>query len=125
MAKGMTADEVVKAEKLSAQGLSQEQIAYSLGWAASTLYKRKLESTELAEAIKRGKVSGIEKVTNALFDKAMDGDNVAMIFWLKNRDKENWRDKHDFDVKSEDTSKSNREMLEAQLRAAGIDPDSL
>jgi hypothetical protein len=43
------------------------------------------------EAIKRGKAKGIVTITNALYEKAKEGDNTAMIFYLKNR--AGWRDK--------------------------------
>ena len=35
---------------------------------------------------------GIKAVSNALFEKAIGGGDTAMIFYLKNRDPENWED---------------------------------
>jgi hypothetical protein len=58
------------------------------------VYDRQNEYPEFLEAIKRGRSSGIHKITNQLFDKAMSGDNTAIIFYLKNRDRESWGDKH-------------------------------
>jgi cytidylate kinase len=88
-----------KVEALAAQGLTMDQIAHCLGIHGSTLYKNKAENTEFSEAIKRGRSKGIATITNALFVKAKNGDTTAQIFYLKNRDSDNWLDtKH---VKSE------------------------
>lgn len=81
-----------KVESLAAQGLTKEQIAHSLGVSYNTLNERQKENTEFLEAIKRGQAKGIATVSNALFQKAKDGDNTAMIFYLKNRDPDNWEE---------------------------------
>ena len=81
-----------KAETLAAQGLTLEQVARSLGISRDTLNEKRKAYSDFSDAIKRGQANGIEAVTNALFAKAMGGDNTAMIFYLKNRDPANWRD---------------------------------
>lgn len=87
-------DEVLrKVEGLAAQGLTQGQIATCIGMAVSTLCDKKNKYIEFSEAIKRGQEKGIAQVTNALFKKANDGDNIAMIFYLKNRDPDQWKDR--------------------------------
>ena len=83
-----------KAEAYAAQGLTQEQIAMALGIGLSTLYEKQNEFTEFAEAIKRGKGKGIQTITNRLYEKALEGDNTAMIFYLKTRDRENWGEQY-------------------------------
>lgn len=91
----ITEDIIKKVEALAAQGLTIDQISIVLGCNSSTLYNKKRQLRELNDAIKRGREKGIAKVTNALFNKAVAGDNIAMIFFLKNRDRENWKDKID------------------------------
>lgn len=86
---------IKQVEKLAAQGLSQEQIGSVIGCSPDTIGRKKKENKDFADAIKRGQQKGVANVTNALYKKAMDGDNVAMIFYLKNRDRENWKDKID------------------------------
>ena len=81
-----------QAEELASHGLTLEQIAYSLGIVYQTLNEKRKEFDELSEALKRGKAKGIKKVANALYEKATEGDNVAMIFYLKNRDPDNWEE---------------------------------
>tara|TARA_R110000824_G_scaffold386446_1_gene581376 strand:+ start:248 stop:721 length:474 start_codon:yes stop_codon:yes gene_type:complete len=80
-----------KAETLAAQGLTMEQIANVLGMSETTLYDKKGKFSEFSQAIKRGKDKGIASITSALFTKARNGDNTAMIFYLKNR--AGWQDK--------------------------------
>lgn len=81
-----------KTEILAAQGLTMEQIASVLGMGQTTLYKNKKNNTNFAKAIKKGQSKGLANVTNALFTQAMGGNITAMIFYLKNRDPENWED---------------------------------
>tara|TARA_R100001163_G_C5013062_1_gene158314 strand:- start:382 stop:870 length:489 start_codon:yes stop_codon:yes gene_type:complete len=80
-----------KAEDYASQGLTSEQIALALGIGESTLYDKQNEFKEFGEAIKRGRGTGIQRVTNKLYEKALEGDNTAMIFYLKNR--AGWQDK--------------------------------
>lgn len=89
----VTPQMIKQAESLAAQGLTMEQIASVLGMGCSTLYTKQSENQELQEAIKRGRHKGVATISNALFNKAKNGDNTAMIFYLKNRDPENWRDR--------------------------------
>ncbi len=80
-----------KAESLAAQGLTLEQIAGVLGMGERTLYEKKEEFSQFSQAIKKGQAKGVAVVTNKLFEKARDGDNTSMIFYLKNR--AGWKDK--------------------------------
>jgi len=89
--KEITEEIIKKAESLSAQGLTMNQIANVLGMGEATLYEKQNEYPEFSEAIKRGRDKGVATITNALFQKAKDGDNTAMIFYLKNR--AGWKDK--------------------------------
>ena len=80
-----------KAEKLSAKGLTKSQIASVLNMGESTLYEKQAQYPEFSESIKRGRNKGIEQITNTLFQKAVEGDNTSMIFYLKNV--AGWKDK--------------------------------
>ena len=42
------------------------------------------------QAIKRGRAEGLNSVSNALFEKATQGNVPAMIYYLKTRDRANW-----------------------------------
>ena len=121
-------DEMIRrAEAYAAQGLTMPQIASVLGMSQTTLYDKKSKFSEFSEAIKRGKDKGIATITNALFNKARDGDNTAMIFYLKNQ--AGWQDrveketiiehKHVLDLTRVSTNDLN--TIERALESALID----
>jgi transcriptional regulator with XRE-family HTH domain len=79
-------------EELASHGLTQEQIALALGISETTLYERKAELADFADAIKRGQAKGIKDIVNALYINAKVAGNLgAQIFYLKNR--AGWKDK--------------------------------
>jgi predicted transcriptional regulator len=78
-------------EGLASRGLTEQQIADSLGVSSDTIGRRKKKYADFAEAIKRGHAKGVGKIANALFEQAMSGQVAAAIFYMKNR--ANWTDK--------------------------------
>lgn len=72
-------------ERLAAIGCTLEEIALNLGIDVRTLYNKRKISSEISEAITRGKAKGVREIENALFKKAQEGDVQAMKFWLCNR----------------------------------------
>jgi hypothetical protein len=81
------------AEKLAARGLTKEQIAHCLGFSYETLRQKEKEFSAFSASIKKGKSKGVADIANALYESAMAGSIPAQIFFLKNRDPQNWRDK--------------------------------
>lgn len=71
-------------------GLTDEQIAHNMGIHVRTLWRWKAEHKEMKEALRIGKEVANFIVENKLFQKAIEGNTTAMVFWLKN----NWRDKY-------------------------------
>lgn len=78
-------------ERLASLGLTDEQIAHQLGVCRQTLSEKKRDYPDIADAIRRGRASGIEEVADALKQKAQAGDTSAMIFFL--RSKAGWSDR--------------------------------
>ena len=90
----VTEEVLARTERAMAQGLTKEQCAGVLGISPSTFYLYQADNSEFSETIKKGEASGIEQVTNALFENAtVERDNVAIIFYLKNR--AGWVDKQE------------------------------
>lgn len=108
---------LIEIEAWARDGLTLDQIANNLGIHRDTLNEYKKAYSDLADALKRGKEVVDIEVENALF-KAATGyyyeeetvtnsgrkvtvrkyekpNTTAMIFWLKNRKREAWRDKQD------------------------------
>ena len=79
----VTDETLVKAEQLASRGLTYTQIAYYFGISAPQLSIIRKDDEMLNLAIERGKAHGIEKVSGVLFEKAMAGDTIAAIFYLK------------------------------------------
>ncbi len=89
-------------EQYASEGLSEIQIAESFGVSRATIQRNKAEDEAFAAAYKRGQASGVQKVANALFRQAMNGNTTAQIFFLKAR--AGWKETqinenhHTFDV---------------------------
>jgi transposase len=120
--------DLARVEQLAAEGLSEEQIALSLGISQDTITRRKQNSAAFAEALKRGKARGIKTVANTLFRAATDPEKpnmAAAIFYLKARGQ--WREKADVSVEHSGSVKVDHDVTAAleALKRAGIDPSSL
>lgn len=123
MAKGkyqrwLEPDGLVLLEGWARDGLTDEQIAHNCGCSCSTLYDWKSKHPEISEALKKGKEVVDREVENALLKRALgyeyeekrikqseDGmektitkkhvspDVTAIIYWLKNRMPNKYRDR--------------------------------
>jgi len=80
-----TAEDLSKMEALAARGLTEEQIARSLGIHPDTLRRKKKVYAEVVEAIQTGKAKGIADIANELYQSAKEGNTTAQIFFLKCR----------------------------------------
>ena len=81
-------------EVIASLGLTDEEIAVILGISRRTLNYWK-KAPPFLHSLKRGKLKADFQITKSLYEKAKAGDTTAMIFWLKNRRPDLWRDKHD------------------------------
>jgi len=79
----------------SGDGLSETQIATLLGVNISTITREKKRSEQFAQAIKKGRYKAVQMVANKVFQNAMDGKETSAIFFLKNRDPDNWADRQE------------------------------
>lgn len=83
-------ENLVLLEGWKRNGLTDKQIAENMGISVNTLNKWKQRFVQIRQALKIGHESANYAVERKLFQKAMNGNTTAMIFWLKN----NWRDKY-------------------------------
>jgi DNA-binding XRE family transcriptional regulator len=96
------------AEAYAKEGMTEAQIAHKLGVSVAIFEVYKNKYPEFLESLKRGKVQPDDEVEGSLFKSAMGftGPNgtyyppnpTSLIFWLKNRRREKWRDKQDVDM---------------------------
>lgn len=121
----LTEEGKVRLQGWARDGLSDEQLAEKMGVGTSTFYRWKKEHREIWEALKEGKDVADRHVENALYKRAcgfeheevtterdeINGkmitkrvtkfyppDPTSMIFWLKNRKPDEWRDKRETEV---------------------------
>jgi hypothetical protein len=130
------------------EGKTDSQVAESVGLAKSTIRVWKEKDTEFKSSIKALKSEADDKVERALYERALgyshqdvdirtvsvgDGcsqivqtpmvkhyppDPTSMIFWLKNRRREAWRDKQDVEVSGKDGAPIEIELIVAARRLA-------
>lgn len=106
-------------KRLAGQGLTLDQIARCLGIARTTFWQARKADEELQQALEDGKAEAVRDVTNALYQKALEGDNTAMIFWLKNR--AGWADAYKHEVTNKSPDEMTIDELAEQLRSeAGV-----
>jgi len=74
-----------KVRSLAARGVRHEDIAEILDCDAKTLRKH------FREELDRGMAEANSNVTGALYEKAVSGDTIAQMFWVKAR--LGWREK--------------------------------
>ena len=112
-------DGLLLLEGWARDGLTEEQIAHNMGVNVKTLWQWKKTYDPIGSAIKKGKAPVDIEVENALLKRALgyeyteerieisakDGQKVvqtvkhvppdvgAIVYWLKNRKREYWRDK--------------------------------
>lgn len=80
MARHEPTDDIRKVvENLSADGVPTQRIAAYVGIAKPTLFKY------YSKEIQRAEVAKIQAVSQALFNKAVEGNVTAMCFFLKTR----------------------------------------
>lgn len=99
----LTADGQLLIEGMARDGLTDEQMARKMGISVSTFYEWNNRFSEFSEALKKGRAPIDYEVENKLLELCRSGDKTAIIFWLKNRRPDLWKDRRD---KDENTDKS-------------------
>ena len=80
-------------ERLAGMGLNERQICASLGINPSTLTRKK-HIKSIKQALEKGRAKAIAQVSSKLFDNAIEGKETSIIWFLKNRDPDNWKDRN-------------------------------
>ena len=96
-----TVEKLQLLEEWSTQGLYIKDIAAMMGVCVTTVYDWMKINPEIAAAIKKGRDKSIDMVENALFKSAINGNVTAMIFYLKNRAPERYKDRVDNNISTD------------------------
>lgn len=100
------------------RGLTCKQIALCNGFSLGSYYNWIKEDPKFKEAVEEGRQEGIATIVNRLYEKAENGDLSSIIFFLKNRAPERWRDGRDLNVQATaNKTTSITEKSEAELLA--------
>ncbi len=116
MANKITID-LKRVEMLAGRGLTQAEIATSLGISERTLAYRKRDFADFAAAIKKGKADAAEVVANSLFTLCKKGNLGALIWYEKTR--RGLSDKLDLNVNDVDAEIERELARLAASRKAG------
>lgn len=85
------------ARRMCFLGATNKQLADHFDVSLKVIEKWITEKPEFIGAIKEGREKADANVAHSLYNKALNGDTTACIFWLKNRRAANWRDKQEVD----------------------------
>lgn len=108
-------------------GLTDEQIAEKLGISIRTYYEYKVKHSQFSQALKKGKELVDYQVEKALLNKALKGDTTAIIFWLKNRRPDKWRDRKEhteIDIAQRELELKAKKLMLEEKKALGENKDS-
>lgn len=108
-------DKLILLEGWARDGLTKEQIANNIGIGRTTLYEWEQKEPNIANTLKKGREVVDFEVENALLKSALSGNVTAQIFWLKNRKKNEWRERQEYS-NDEELSKLDK-LLEEQKNA--------
>lgn len=100
-ARVLNAEELDQVEKLSGV-LNAKQLADFLGIDRATFFRIKDRQPEVEERYNRGRARIVGEIGRTLVQKALDGDNASMMFYLKTQ--AGWRETQGIDHTSSDGS---------------------
>jgi len=83
------------AEKLTELGASNKEIAELYGVKENQFYVWQRALPDLKKAVEKGRLRADERVIDSLFNLALRGNVTAQIFWLKNRQPNEWNDRRE------------------------------
>ncbi len=89
---------IQEAARLAELGATMEEIAEALNIGTFTIYAWKRDRPDFAQAINEVKGAADDRVKNSLYNQALAGNTTAQIFWLKNRQPQRWRDRHETEL---------------------------
>ncbi len=97
-------DKLILLEGWARDGLTYEQIANNMGIGLTTLKEWRQKEPTIQSTLKKGREVVDFEVENALLKNALSGNVTAQIFWLKNRKKNEWRERVELPIDSKEIS---------------------
>ena len=110
-------DKLILLEGWARDGLTYEQIAHNMGIGLTTLKEWRQKESTISSTLKKGREVVDYEVENALLKSALEGNTTAQIFWLKNRRKQQWRERVEYSNDSGEISKLDEILKEIKKDA--------
>jgi DNA invertase Pin-like site-specific DNA recombinase len=110
-------DKLILLEGWARDGLTYEQIAHNMGIGLTTLKEWRQKEPTISSTLKKGREVVDYEVENALLKSALEGNTTAQIFWLKNRRKQQWRERVEYSNDSGEISKLDEILKEIKKDA--------
>ena len=85
-------------------GADMGMAARAIGVSRRGLYKHIEQDDDFREACEEARNYADETIVHTLYQQAKGGNTTAIIFWLKNRKRKEWRDRHDLEHTGADGS---------------------
>jgi len=82
-------------------GVSISDACKSANVSRNTIWEWRKKSKRFDNKVSSIIDSRTQSVEDALFASALKGNVIAQIFWLKNRAKDRWKDKFEYDIPGE------------------------
>lgn len=117
-------ENLIRVRGWARDGLIESEIAQKMEISFATLRAWKKKYPQFNRALSDGKDSIDRQVEETLFQKAIKGDTTAMIFWLKNRKPNDWRNYYERNTKEdniEQQARIDKILLENEKLRAEID----
>jgi len=93
--KKITPEVVERIVGILSTGADYAKAAHIVGVSRKSIWAYGKRNPEIRERFDEARALADEQVVQSLFDAAIGGNVVAMIFWLKNRRQKEWRDRHE------------------------------
>jgi hypothetical protein len=95
-------DEIIQRTMLGEWAATNKQIADYCGVTAEAVRQWRKKYRDFDADIRRAKTIVDNRVEGVLYHLAVSGNVYACVTWLKNRRPNEWRDKHDIDLRTPD-----------------------
>ena len=95
-------DDIVKRTMMGEWKATNEQIAEYCGVDKESVRFWRREHPEFDQAVRKAKLLADNRVAGCLYHMAVSGNVQAQIHWLNNRRPDEWRSKHDVDMRTPD-----------------------
>lgn len=103
-------------------GSTLDEIAENIGVSVRTLFLWRANKPEFFQALKKAQNIADKIVEESLFRTAVEGNVTAQIFWLKNRQPEQWRDKQSIETLGPDGKPVQATTVILQIPSNGKEP---